>query len=127
MPQSFNSQQCYITQKESYIWLEQESEWMELPESARHQFDQASINWLKENILIVSLGQKPTVGYQVTLTHWLLEQDHWQVVELVSSPRKGSMQAMMITSPCVLVKIPKSVKSFSLNNEDGKTLGRWSY
>lgn len=126
-PKSYSSQQCNITQKESYIWLEQESEWDELPNQAREQFEQADIDWVKENILIVSMGKKPSAGYGVRLSRWLLEPDHWQVVEILSTPREGSMQAMMMTSPCVLVKIPKSVKSFYLNNEEGQTLGRWSY
>ena len=126
-PVNYHSQQCYLTQSDSYIWLEQEDEWLTLPTNAQQQFEQANINWLEENILIVSLGQKPTAGFSVTLTNWLMEQNHWQVVGKVSRPEKGSLQATMMTSPCVLVKIPKAIKSFTLNNEHGNTLGRWSH
>lgn len=127
IPQGTSSQQCYITQEQSYIWLEQESEWDELPNQARDQFKHTDIDWEKDNILIVSMGKKTSAGYGVRLTGWLLEPDHWEVTEIITAPRKGSMQAMMMTSPCVLVKIPKSVKSFRLNNEQGQALGRWSY
>lgn len=125
IPQSYYSQQCNITQSDSYIWLEQEDEWLTLPESSREQLEQAQVNWLEENILIVSLGQKPSAGFDVQLTAWLMEQDHWQVVQKIYSPSADSLQAMMITSPCVLVKIPKTIKSFTLKNENGAALGRW--
>jgi hypothetical protein len=125
IPKSFYSQQCYITEGDSYIWLEQEDDWLTLPENSRVQLEQAQVNWLEENILIVSLGKKPSSGFDVQLTGWLMEQDHWQVMQKINSPGAGSLQAMMITSPCVLVKIPKTIKSFTLKNENGVALGRW--
>ena len=127
VPKSFHSQQCYLTQSESYIWLEQEDEWLNLPVAARQQMNQVAINWLEESVLIVSLGQKPSAGYGLELTNWLLEQNHWQVTRISHSPSQGSMQAMMMSSPCVLVKIPKAIKSFSLKSEQGQALGRWPY
>lgn len=125
IPKSFHSQQCYITQGESYIWLEQEDEWLTLPEKSQQQFEQAQINWLEESILIVSLGQKPSASFDLKLTSWLMEQNHWQVERHVKTPKAGTMQATVITSPCVLVKIPKTIKSFTLKAENGAALGRW--
>ncbi len=127
VPTSYHSQQCYITQNEGYIWLEQEDQWHELPAATKNQMKEGKVNWLEENVLIVSLGQKNSAGYDVQLNQWLLEQDHWQVTRRVNQPAPGSMQAMMMTSPCVMVKIPKQVKSFSLFNEQGQALGRWPY
>ncbi len=127
VPKGVHSQQCYITQSQSQIWLEQEDEWLALPQKARQQFEQVEVNWLEENFLIVSGGQKSSAGYGIELSNWLLEQDHWQVTRIAHLPSAGSMQAQMITSPCLLVKIPKSIKSFTLKNEQGQTLGRWPY
>jgi hypothetical protein len=127
VPIGFQSQQCFITQTESYIWLEQEDEWLELPVQARQQFETVEVNWLAENILIVSLGQKPSAGYGIELNNWLLEQDHWQVMRTTQKPMAGRMQAQMITSPCLMVKVPKSIKSFTLNDKQGQVLGRWPY
>ena len=127
VPQRAYSQQCNITQSESYIWLEQEDEWLALPEQARQQFEQEQIDWLKENVLIVSLGQKNTAGYDIELSQWLLEQDYWQVTRITRAPHAGKLNAMVMTSPCVMVKIPKSIKSFSLMNPEGRVLGRWPY
>lgn len=127
VPTSFHSQQCFVSQGETYIWLEQEDQWLELPAKVREQMSEAKVNWLDENALIVSLGQKPSAGYGVELSSWLLEQDHWQVVRRTHQPAAGSMQAMMMTSPCVLVKLPKGVKSFTLLDEQGQALGHWPY
>ncbi len=127
VPKSFHSQQCYLTQGESYIWLEQEDEWLALPAAIRQQMKSTAINWLAENVFIVSMGQKPSAGYGIKLSNWLLEQHHWQVTRITHDPEPGSLQAMMISSPCVLVKIPKTIKSFSLKNEQDQVLGRWPY
>lgn len=127
VPKGDSSQHCYITQSPSYIWLEQEAEWLALPAQSRQQFEQTKVNWLEENILIVSHGQKPSAGYSIELSNWLLEQDHWQVTRISHQPAVGKMQAQMMISPCLLVKIPKTIKSFTLNDEQGKMLGRWPY
>ena len=127
IPKSTTSQQCFITQSESYIWLEQEEQWNELPQAARQQFESAKIDFSKESILIISAGQKTSAGYGLELTNWLLEQDHCQVTRVARQPPADSMQAQVITSPCLLVKIPKSIKSFTLNSEQGQMLGRWPY
>lgn len=127
VPVSFQSQHCYITQSESFIWLETESEWLALPPQSREQFEHTELDWIDENILIVSAGQKPSAGYGIGLSHWFLEQDHWHVTRVEHQPSADSMQAQMITSPCSLVKIPKSVKSFTLKSDQGRTLGRWPF
>lgn len=127
VPKSIASQQCYITQSESQIWIDQEEEWAALPIAARQQLESADVDFSQESILIVSAGQKSSSGYRLELTNWLLEQDHWQVTRIAHQPRANSMQAQLITSPCLLVKIPKTIKSFTLNNEQGQVLGRWPY
>jgi hypothetical protein len=127
VPKEVHSQHCYITQSQSHIWLEQEDEWLALPPKARQQFEQVEVNWLKENILVVSSGQRSSAGYGIELSNWLLEHDHWQVTRIAHQPAAGTMQAQMIASPCLLVKIPKTIKSFELKSEQGQSLGRWPY
>jgi hypothetical protein len=127
VPVSFQSQHCAVSQTEAYIWLEQENEWLNLPQQTRQQLKYAQINWLESNVLIVSQGTKPSAGYGIDLSNWLLEQNYWQARRVIYQPEVGRLQAQMITSPCTLVKIPKTIKSFTLNNEQGKVLGRWPY
>lgn len=127
VPSSLKSQQCFLTQSESQIWLEKKEEWEALPVAARQQFEPAEVDFNQYNVLIISAGQKATAGYDLELTHWLLEQDHWQVTRIVRQPPEGAMLAQVITSPCLLVKIPKAIKTFALNDENGQVLGRWPY
>jgi len=127
VPKATASQQCFITQSESQIWLEQEAEWKALPIAARQTLESTPIDFTQESILIISAGQKSSAGYRFELTNWLLEQDHWQVTRISHQPLAGSMQAQIITSPCLWVRIPKTIKSFTLNDEQGKVLGRWPY
>lgn len=127
VPEKIARQQCFITSSESFIWLENENQWLELPGKARQEFDQAEIDWELDNVFIVSAGQKNSAGYRIELTNWLLEESHWQVTLIHHSPQAGSLQAQMISSPCVLIKIPKTVKSFALNNAQGSALGHWPY
>ena len=111
IPKSFHSQQCYITQGESYIWLEQEDEWLTLPEISQQQFEQAQINWLEENILIVSLGQKTTAGFDLKLTSWLMEQSHWQVERHIQMPKAGTMQARISPGAPFLSLVTTSISA----------------
>lgn len=127
VPKSMASQQCFITSSESQIWLDQKEEWEALPIAARQQFESADLDFTQHSILIISAGQKSSAGYGLELTHWLLEQDHWRVTRIARQPPEGIMQAQVITSPCLLVKIPKTIKSFTLNSEEGQVLGRWPY
>lgn len=127
VPKSTVSQQCFITQSDSQIWLEQEEEWNALPIGAKQQLKSAQVDFTKDNVLIISAGQKSSAGYRLELTNWLLEQDHWQVTRIAHQPPADSMQAQVITSSCLLVKVPKTIKSFTLNNEQGEMLGRWPY
>lgn len=127
LPKSYSSQQCYVSESELYIWLEEKSEWQQLPERTRNAFSHAAINWHKERILLLSEGQKPSAGYGLKVEGWLLEQNYWQATKRVRTPVPGSLQAQMITSPCLLLVLPKSVKSFTLKNSAGQELGRWPY
>jgi hypothetical protein len=127
VPNTLTNQQCFVTQSEEQIWFEGEDEWNELPKGVRHKLGAEEIDFTKNNVLIVSAGQKPTSGYALELTNWLLEQDYWQVTRLLHQPAANGMSAQVITSPCLMVKIPKSIKSFTLNDEQGQSLGHWPY
>jgi hypothetical protein len=127
VPNTITSQQCFVSESEGQVWLEREDEWNELPEGVKHKLGADRIDFTKNNVLIVSAGQKPTSGYGVELTNWLLEQDHWQASRLMHQPAVNTMSAQVITSPCLMVKIPKSIKSFTLKDGKGQLLGHWPY
>lgn len=63
------------------------------------------VDLASEQLIIVTLGQKPTAGYSVGL-----QDVHWQepVLKLamrVNSPAPDMMVAQVITSPCVVLAV----------------------
>ena len=127
LPKSYSTQQCYVSEGEVNIWLEEKAEWDQLPAQTREAFSHVDINWQQERILLLSEGQKPSAGYDLKVEGWLLEQDYWQARKLVRTPAPDSLQAQMITSPCLLLVLPKTVKSFTLKNAANQEIGRWPY
>lgn len=67
-----------------------------------------SVDFDKEGVLLIEMGQRPTTGYQL-----ITEKDPvWVINGIVDvktswiEPATGSIQAQVITSPCVLIKFP---------------------
>lgn len=62
----------------------------------------------KEHLLFVTLGEKPTGGYSVSLASASVENTD-NVLRLsmaVRAPAPGTMVSQAITSPCVVVAVP---------------------
>lgn len=62
----------------------------------------------KEHLLFVTLGEKPTGGYSVSLVSASAENtgSPLQLAVAVRSPAPETMTTQVITSPCVIVAIP---------------------
>ncbi|WP_417518445.1 protease complex subunit PrcB family protein [Marinobacter sp.] len=62
----------------------------------------------KEHLLFVTLGQKPTGGYSVSLASAKMERgdNMLQLSMVVRAPAPGTMVTQVITSPCAVVAIP---------------------
>jgi len=66
----------------------------------------------KEHLLFVTLGEKPTGGFSVSLVSTSVESagksadNTLQLFMAVRSPAPGTMVAQVITSPCVVVAVP---------------------
>lgn len=62
-------------------------------------------NWL----VLFALGQKPTAGYSVSLTEETatVASDVLNLPVAVHEPAQGTLQAQVITSPCLIVSVPK--------------------
>lgn len=87
------------------------------------------VDFSREGVLVIEMGRRPSAGYGVDIaaypgkfrnaTLWL--SLFWRV------PAPGSMQAQVLTSPCVLVRISKgSFRSIQLVDQAGLTRGRVS-
>ncbi|WP_161494475.1 protease complex subunit PrcB family protein [Marinobacter salexigens] len=64
----------------------------------------------KEHLLFVTLGEKPTGGYSVSLSSATAGQTEGSLRLLVAarSPAPGTMTTQVITSPCVVIAVPAS-------------------
>jgi hypothetical protein len=67
------------------------------------------VDFSREGILIVSMGQKPTGGYRLELNRDFAVISDDTAVLSVSwiDPPKGSILPQIITSPCLAIIIPK--------------------
>jgi len=67
------------------------------------------ISFNKDMLLLVNMGQKPTGGYGFKLVDGKSSyQQAWAHVQLEwKSPAKGMMLTQALTSPCVMLSIPR--------------------
>ncbi|MBL4868190.1 MAG: protease complex subunit PrcB family protein [Pseudomonadales bacterium] len=68
------------------------------------------INFETHNVYLVAMGMQPTVGYSVVVAGETAKLDGDTLILPVEfkTPREGSMQAQMQTSPCVVISLPKA-------------------
>lgn len=67
------------------------------------------VRFAESIVVLVELGRKPTAGYGISLAEPMVEVDggsaelrlHWQ------RPAPDAITAQVITSPCVLVRLPR--------------------
>lgn len=64
------------------------------------------VNLEHEHLLFVTLGEKPTGGYSVSLASVQGEEATLRLAVKVREPAPGAMVTQAITSPCVVVAIP---------------------
>lgn len=63
------------------------------------------VNLDNEQLVIVTLGQKPTAGYSVGLERAAQEGTTLKLEMRVNQPAPGMMVAQVITSPCVVLAV----------------------
>jgi len=79
----------------------------------------------EHRVFLVAQGQKPTLGYYHQVTNFLMEGDYWQAVVIDMKPEPGMIMAQVISSPCTLIAVPKTVKGFTLLDQQGTEIKRW--
>jgi PrcB C-terminal len=69
----------------------------------------AAPDFKKEGVLAVFMGQRPTAGYGLALQDPNVEvaDGVGKVVVRFEEPEPGAMVAQVLTSPCLLLRIPK--------------------
>ena len=71
-------------------------------------------------LILIELGQRPTAGYQMRLASQRMVMDKGDGLITFSVETPGSYAAQVITSPCLLVSVPRgdyrSVRAISTDN-----------
>lgn len=83
------------------------------------------IDWLKENLIAVTAGSRPTAGFSI----YIETVDRTRASEYVLrgvevTPMKGQVLAEMLTAPYVIIRIEKLAGNPQLST---RTMGRWAY
>ncbi|MCX7947584.1 MAG: protease complex subunit PrcB family protein [candidate division WOR-3 bacterium] len=66
-----------------------------------------TIDFNKEILIGIFLGQRPTSGYSINITKVLLENKKINIYANEECPKKDQIVLMVITYPSVFIKIPK--------------------
>lgn len=68
-----------------------------------------SVDFSKDAVVAIWLGKKPTAGYQLSLDNDVaeLKNSHATIRINLTEPDKDAILAQTVTSPCMLLKLPK--------------------
>jgi hypothetical protein len=66
-----------------------------------------AIDFSKESVLFVSLGQKRTGGYAVQVSDVQKKDGQTEIIVQTTSPKAGAMQIQALTAPFAIVAVPK--------------------
>jgi hypothetical protein len=89
---------------------------------------QIAVDFSRDVIVGIWMGKKPTTGYGLSIEEESAEiKDHSAIVQVnLNEPDPDTMLAQMMTSPCLLIKLPKgdyrSVEVFSQHSDRLATL-----
>jgi len=107
-------------------WVRQLSELSVLPETLRLPVDRLTLDFTQHSLLVVYLGAQPNTGYRLQrlASEAPLLVGRLQVEVERITPKPGMMYAQMITSPCLLLEIPKGDYSqIEVLDQHGVSLG----
>jgi len=83
-----------------------------------------AVNFSREGVLLIAMGQQTTGGYGLSLTGALATVQNGVLTVPVEwrEPLSGYAQTQIMTNPCLLAKLPKGVFSrMRVVDQDGRT------
>jgi hypothetical protein len=98
----------------------------EIRGSARQQLEGPAPDFERDAVLLVSMGQQRSAGYAVELARPVaLVKDEVAGLQVnLRRPAPGAMTAQVLTSPCLVVKLPREgLAEVRVADGDGKILG----
>ncbi|MGM0766888.1 MAG: protease complex subunit PrcB family protein [Pseudomonadota bacterium] len=84
-----------------------------------------AVDFEREHLVLVSLGQKPTGGYGVTLEDSAIREGTLEVRVNVRQPAADAMVAQVLTTPCAVIAVtPADWQRISVSGAGMETLTR---
>lgn len=90
----------------------------------------SGVDWQQERVVVIAMGQRPSTGYSVSLatTNATVKNGRLFIDILWQTPQQSSIQAQLITSPCLLIKVPASgYQSLVIKDQNNPPEQRWSF
>ncbi|WP_150909950.1 protease complex subunit PrcB family protein [Marinobacter halotolerans] len=107
----------YLTEKEDLGRLQ------DLPMQNLSMKPLNALDFDREHVLIVGLGQKPTGGYGLTLANSQIESDTLKLTMILRRPAPDAMVTQVLTTPCAVLAItPERWKSIEVKGNGFNTL-----
>jgi len=107
----------YITNREDFAQIRQ---W---PMQNLSMKPMEALNFDREHLLIVGLGQKPTGGFGLTLAGSQIVDSTFRLTVFLRRPPADAMVIQMLTTPCaVLAVTPRHWKRVEVNGNGLETL-----
>jgi hypothetical protein len=82
------------------LWSEHTSPMMPKP-------DAPTVDWSKEMVVFIALGERPTGGYGVVIDHVAVEKGHLIVDAIERKPAPDAVLPQVITRPYVIAATPR--------------------
>ncbi|MBI3898786.1 MAG: protease complex subunit PrcB family protein [Gammaproteobacteria bacterium] len=95
-------------------WITQSEQWEAIHQRLTRQIlpqpSPPAVDFEKSGVLLVEAGQRPTAGYRLALTQSTVERtDSTARITLDwKTPPADAMTAQVLTSPCVMIELPKA-------------------
>jgi len=129
----FAGQQCNLSESSSVIWINdlQRLEAI-LKQTNSHMIAGTpprtpAVDFVKNAVVAVSMGQQRTGGYALKMSKSPLQIKNGSATLKLNSrqPAKGMMTIQIITSPCILIIVPRGdYKTFRAVTLTGKDIAR---
>lgn len=125
-----SSLQCKAPQKNPWgKWLHSTEQLIEAENNANYsRFNyqpNLQVDFSQFEVVVAGMGIKPTLGYSMQLIEpvkWI-NKERLQLTLQLNNPSADRMQGQAVTSPCVLIKLPKTdAKEIEVVDQQGVQL-----
>ena len=107
----FSDGQCGGLERPAVVWIASPSDWRSwygrIMSLRMNPPPAPVVDFSREGVLLIAMGQRPSAGYGLSLEGETTVRDGVLAVRVDwREPQPGYRQAQVVTSPCLLLKVP---------------------